>query len=249
MRAVGIDVGSRFVKVAILEDGGPPQYSQVATGYDPLAACAALLAPAAADRVLATGYGRHLLEVQRTVPTVTEIKAFARGAKAAIPGCRAVIDVGGQDTKVIAMRHDGKVARFEMNDRCAAGTGRFLEVMAERLGFSIEEFGAAADDVGTIQLSSLCTVFAESEIVGLIGRGVDRRAIAGAVHRAVATRVGAMANRLPLEDPVVFAGGGARNRLLGALLGRRLAKELVLPPAPEMLGALGAALLAAETDP
>src|SRR6266540_1059386 len=212
MRALGIDIGSRFIKAALVAEGALVCSAHVETSFDPLARCGELLRDMPAGRMVATGYGRHLLEVHGDIPTITEIKAFARGARNVFPSCRTVIDIGGQDTKVISLDGEGRVRKFEMNDRCAAGTGKFLEVMAKTLGYSMEEFGGnRPSGHGDIQLSSMCTVFAESEVVSLIAKGAGREEIVVAIHRAVVGRVAAMTKRVSVEDELVFAGGCACN--------------------------------------
>ena len=178
-------------------------------------------------------------------PSVTEIKAYARGAHALFPGCRTVLDIGGQDTKVIALDGSGRVTNFEMNDRCAAGTGRFLEMVAAALGYTLPELGAGAlSGNNGVQISSMCAVFAESEIIGLLTKGVHREDIALAVHRTIAARTGTMLARVGTNSPIVFAGGGARNQCLVRMIGDVIKSELLVPPQPQMLGALGAALIA-----
>jgi len=245
MRALGIDIGSRYIKAVLLEKGEWVNSSKVETSFDPMTKCRQFLREMPAERVVATGYGRHLLEVHADIRAITEIKAFARGAKAVAKNCRTVIDIGGQDTKVIALDEKGNVRKFEMNDRCAAGTGRFLEIMAKSLGYSLGEFGAQAlTGHPEIQLNSMCTVFAESEVISLTAKGVPREEIAMAIHRAIINRVTAMAKRFPLEDEVVFAGGCAYNPCLKGLLEKGLGKNVHVASFPEMTGALGAALLA-----
>lgn len=247
MKTLGIDIGSRFIKAALVADGQVIRSMRVETSFEPLERCREIMAELPADRVVATGYGRHLLEVHGDIPAITEIKAFARGARSFFPACRTVIDIGGQDTKVISLDGNGRVRKFEMNDRCAAGTGKFLEIMARTLGYSMEEFGAhPAPGQREIQLSSMCTVFAESEVVSLIAKGVGRDEIATAIHRAVAARVAAMAKRTPLEDDVVFAGGCGHNPLLRELLEKALGRTLRVSNTPEITGAVGAAFHAAE---
>ncbi len=246
MRALGIDIGSRFIKAALLEGSDWVRFHKTENGIDSLEKSRRILEEMPAERVIATGYGRGLLEVHGDIPTVTEIKAFARGARACFPGSRTIIDIGGQDTKVIALDEKGSVRKFEMNDRCAAGTGRFLEIMAGNLGYGLEEFGAAALSARReIQLSSMCAVFAESEVVSLNARGVPREEVAMAIHRAIVNRVAAMAGRIPLQDDVIFAGGCAYNPCLKALLERALKRNIRVAQAPEMAGAIGAALIAA----
>ena len=245
MKALGIDIGSRYIKAALVADGRLISFDRRETGCEPLESCRQILGEMGADRVMATGYGRHLLEVHGDIPTVTEIKAFARGARELFPACRTVIDIGGQDTKVIILDEAGRVKKFEMNDRCAAGTGKFLEVMARTLGYDLATFGAVAPEEGEeIQISSMCTVFAESEVVSLIARGVSRSRIATSIHRAVAARVAGMVKRFPAEEEIVFAGGCAHSPLLRGMLEKSLGKRLFVPRVPEITGALGAALCA-----
>jgi len=245
MKALGIDIGSRYIKGALVEEGKWVDSKRAETAFNPLEKCHEMLQEMPADRVIATGYGRHLLEVHGDVRTITEIKAFAKGARAFFPNCHTIIDIGGQDTKVIALNEQGNVWKFEMNDRCAAGTGKFLEIMAINLGYSLEEFGSKALAAHQeIQLSSMCTVFAESEVVSLTAKGVEREEIAMAIHRAIVSRVASMAKRFPLQDEVVFAGGCAHNPCLKELLQNSLDRQIRVAPSPEMTGALGAALFA-----
>ncbi|MBI1921595.1 MAG: activase [Geobacter sp.] len=247
MRSLGIDIGSRNIKAVVVENGRLVDFVCTETTFDPLPRCRQLLASMGAARVMATGYGRHLLEVHGDIPTITEIKAFARGSREMFPDCRTVIDIGGQDTKVISLGPAGNVIKFEMNDRCAAGTGKFLEVMAEALGFTLEEFASLLPFEGEeVKLSSMCTVFAESEVVSLIAKGVARADIARGVQSAVASRVAGMAKRFSLDGEVVFAGGCANSRCLRQMLEHSLGCQVSVHSVPEITGAFGAALYAAE---
>jgi predicted CoA-substrate-specific enzyme activase len=156
-----------------------------------------------------------------------------------------VIDVGGQDCKVALLSEDGEVRKFEMNDRCAAGTGRFLEVMARALDLDIAQLGEhALAATKMVPVNSLCTVFAESEVVSLVARGEDSRTIALGLHEAIATRIAGMVRRVGPRERAVFAGGGALNACLRRLLSEKLGLELTVPEQPQIVGALGAALLA-----
>ena len=245
MRALGIDIGSRFIKAVLLENEELAATKMIDTSFDPLDRCGRLLEEIAADAVVATGYGRHLLEVHTEIKTVTEIKAFARGARAMFPSCRTIIDIGGQDTKVISLDNAGSVKKFEMNDRCAAGTGKFVEIMARALGYPLDDFGSVSPEGrAELQINSMCTVFAESEVISLITKGAGREDIALALHRSVANRVISMARRISPEDEVVFAGGCARNGLLKSLLEAGTGKRIKVAQSPEITGALGAALYA-----
>lgn len=253
MIVAGIDIGSRYIKFVLAEEGRIIAAEKRETGHDPLNICRDLIgrtAPASPERIVATGYGRYLMEVHGDIPTITEIKAVARGARAVFSSCRTVVDIGGQDTKVISLDYMGMITGFEMNDRCAAGTGRFIEIMARTLGYSIGEFGASCgirEDkaANAIKINSMCTVFAESEVVGLIAKGIPRDEIAAAIHDSIAGRVMSLIRRVGEDNDIVFAGGCARNACLAAYLSERLQKPVHISESPEMLAALGAALYAA----
>ncbi|MFH1157223.1 MAG: acyl-CoA dehydratase activase, partial [Pseudomonadota bacterium] len=160
---------------------------------------------------------------------------------------RTILDIGGQDSKAIALTDTGKVKKFEMNDRCAAGTGKFLEIMARNLGFSIDEFGQAGLEAqNDLTINSMCTVFAESEVTSLIARGADRKEIARGLHLSVVKRASGMINRISSQGPIVFSGGVAKNPCMRKLLSMSLGREIHVPESPQMMGALGAALILEE---
>ena len=248
MRFAGIDIGSRTIELVVVDQaGGMVQSLQADTGFDPLRQARELVDGVRYERILATGYGRNLFEIAFDAPTVTEIKAHARGAQAFFPQARAVLDIGGQDSKAIALFESGKVKKFEMNDRCAAGTGKFLEIMARTLGFEIADFGRQALlSAGELNISSMCTVFAESEVTSLIAKGQDRREIARGLHSSVIRRAAGMISRVSDQGDIVFTGGVANNPCMRDLLSEKLGREVLVPETPQLAGALGAALLAAE---
>lgn len=247
MKVAGIDIGSRFIKYVLSKDSHVYDFLMRETGHNPLAVCREILDGSKPDRLIATGYGRHLLEVHDNVKTITEIKAVAKGVKEVFPFCRTIIDIGGQDTKVISLGEDGSVINFEMNDRCAAGTGRFLEIMAKALGYDIEIFGdSCIKNNGSIKINSLCTVFAESEVVSLITGGKKRESIAYAIHESVIGKVMALLKRIEVKDDVVFAGGCARNLCLRYILEKRLQKIIHVHENPYIHAAYGAALYASK---
>ncbi len=240
----GLDVGSRTIKL-IARDSIVRESLVVETGANPLRRCQEILSGRRYQRLVVTGYGRHLVAPAQGGEAVSEITAFAVGARHLFADCHGVIDIGGQDCKVILLSPNGDVRKFEMNDRCAAGTGKFLEVMAQTLEVDIGALGdLALSATRKITINSLCTVFAESEVVSLIGRGEETSAIALALHEAIATRVATMARRVGIKAKVVFAGGASLNRCLGRLMGEKLGTELIVPDSPQLVGALGAALLA-----
>ena len=245
MRCAGIDIGSRTIELVVLENGNILKKEQTNSGFDPLAQARTLLNGLPYDRIMATGYGRHLFELSFEAPTVTEIKAYAVGARFLFPETRTILDIGGQDCKVIAVNDQGRVNKFEMNDRCAAGTGKFLEIMAQTLGYTLDEFGEEALKAQKeIQVSSMCTVFAESEVTSLLARGEKRRDIALGLHRSVVRRAAGMLKRVTARDRLLFAGGVARNPCMHRLLEAAIQKEIFVPDEPQMVGAIGAAFLA-----
>lgn len=244
MKSVGIDIGSRTIKLVVLDGDTIDRAEVVSAASAPLEAAHSLLAGYEGLPTVATGYGRDFLDIKDAAQTITEIRAHGIGARHFFGDAGAVIDIGGQDLKTISLDAHGRVARFEMNDRCAAGTGRFLEIMAEQLGYSLEQFAAAAlRGKASIVINAQCTVFAESEVIGLINRNCPREDIARALHRTVAKRIAAMFSRLgTVSGRVVMTGGGARSGALVALVGEIAGIAPSVPPAPEIAGALGCAI-------
>lgn len=244
MRVLGLDIGSRSVDAVWLEGGRPLDAAVTDSGFDPQAAARVFVEREMHDVIVATGYGRHAARETFGCEVVTEIKAYALGASALFPEAASVLDIGGQDTKVIALGPGGRVLDFEMNDKCAAGTGKFLEVMARALGFELEDMASAAlaADGSGIQISSMCTVFAESEVTGLVHRGADRAAVAHALHESIAKRTLSSLRRMNANAPLVFAGGVAKNAAMVELISAGLGAQVLVPDDAQTVGALGAAL-------
>lgn len=243
MRIAGIDIGSRTVKVVVLDDGRILERRVLANSHDPIETCRAVLDGIWYDRVVATGYGRHLFRQYWDCEVVTEIRAVALGSRFSAPRARTILDIGGQDTKAVALTEEGAIRKFEMNDKCAAGTGRFLEVMATALSYSMSDFSSAAERACRSQrISAMCTVFAESEIVSAVARGVPREDLALGIHEGIAGRSAGLLRRIPIEDEVVFCGGVALNPCMRDLIGRELARTIIVPEEPQIIAALGCAL-------
>jgi predicted CoA-substrate-specific enzyme activase len=243
MLSVGIDIGSRTVKMVAVENSRVVTARRADNSFDPVAVGTALLEGVRYDCLTATGYGRHIFRQHFDCTVISEIKAFATGARALFPDCRAILDIGGQDTKVSYLSEEGRVLKFEMNDKCAAGTGRFLEIMAGAMNYRIDGFGTAALSSDTpAKISAMCTVFAESEVISLLNSGVRREDVALGIHKAITRRVLSMLGRLPAFEGLVFAGGAARNPCLRRLLEKSLKVPVMVPEDPQMVGALGAAL-------
>lgn len=195
------------------------------------------------DYVIATGYGRRAVPFADEV--ITEISCHAKGVNLLMPGARTVVDIGGQDSKVIEIDEKGSILNFTMNDKCAAGTGRFLEVMAKVLNAEIEEIGPLSlEGTDPCPISNTCTVFAESEMVALRAEGKSREDILAGIHSAMAHRVAIMGGSIGFRDQVVFTGGVARNEGMKKALQDRIGKEVLVPENPQIVGALGAAIIA-----
>jgi predicted CoA-substrate-specific enzyme activase len=199
------------------------------------------------DRIITTGYGRNLVSFGHK--NITEISCHARGANYLFPKVRTVIDIGGQDSKVISLDREGRVTTFNMNDKCAAGTGRFLEVMARALEVPLEEMGRLSmDSTSPANVSSLCTVFAESEIISLSAQGHPKVDIIAGLHEAIGRRLQAMVKGVGVRPQVMMSGGVAKNQGVLRVLERILGADIIVPPEPQIVGALGAALYALEED-
>jgi len=252
----GLDIGSTTTKVAVLADGEVRATRLAATGANCRRTALALLsealdeaglAAAEVQYVVSTGYGRRIVEASDEA--ISEITANAVGAQwcmGAGPQVRTIIDIGGQDSKVISLDDQGHMTNFAMNDKCAAGTGRFLEVMARILEVDLEQLGSlGVRSTETLAISSLCTVFAESEVISLLAQGKAVPDIVAALHASIARRVGALARTVGVVPTVFFDGGPALNSGLKEALEQELGVALHVPPAPQTVTAVGAAVLAA----
>ena len=250
MVTVGIDIGSTATKGVLFSSGVFAAAVVTPTGWEPhnagRQAFEVLLektgiAAASVAAVVATGYGRISLPFADR--RVTEVTCHARGAHHLLPGTRLVVDIGGQDSKVIALDGRGNVVDFIMNDKCAAGTGRFLQVMAGVMDLSLDGLGELAMVSEPVAISSMCTVFAESEVIGLLARGVAKGAIAAGVVDSIARRLPTLVGRMPSTPSIAFTGGLARNRAIRDSLQKHLGVSLQVPEQPQMVGAIGAALI------
>ena len=247
MISAGVDIGSRTVKLAVITNGKLTKILKRENSFDPLAVCREMLQSVEYDSITATGYGRHLFASHFKCNVISEIKAFSLGAKAIVPSCKTILDIGGQDIKAISLDDHGEVRKFEMNDKCSAGTGRFLEIMAMILGCDLNEFGKSALSADKVEkINSTCTVFAESEVISLLSRGAIRGNIALGIHHSVVSRARSMLGRIALEDDLVFAGGAAQNLCVSRLLGDSLKRNIIIPDDPQIVGAYGCALFGAK---
>lgn len=255
MITAGVDIGSVATKALLLREREILAAAVRPTGSRPKATAQAVLdlalaqaglAAAEVGRVVSTGYGRRVVDFGDQ--TITEISACARGmAFLGSPGqpLRTLIDLGGQDIKIIALDERGEVGDFVMNDKCAAGTGRFLEVIAQALETPLAELGELGLRAGrAAAITATCTVFAESEIISLLAQDVPREEIVAGVHLSVAERILTLTRKLGLREAVAFNGGGAKNAGLRAALSAKLGVELFVPESPQFVNALGAAVTA-----
>jgi predicted CoA-substrate-specific enzyme activase len=246
MICAGIDIGSRTIALVLTRDKEIIDTRITKTGFSPVSNAKKILEGIKADKITATGYGRTLFEHHFNSDTVTEIKAAARGAYEMSPSARAILDIGGQDVKALSINESGKVTKFEMNDRCAAGTGKFLEIMADSLGFRLDEFGEnAVSFQKEITISNMCTVFAESEVTSLLARGEKPSDIAMGVHVSVVKRAVSMIKRVTPSNEIFFLGGVAKNKCIKLILEKNGFK-ISTPKDPQIVVAYGAALIAGE---
>lgn len=251
--ALGVDLGSTTAKAVVVAPDGSPLGSAVVQmgavskkGVERAIDTAldnADLARADVVRTVSTGYGRRLVEMADR--SFTEISCHARGAVAMMPGVRLVIDIGGQDSKAIAIGADGLLDRFAINDRCASGTGRFFDVLARALEVEIADISdLAAASAEDAEVSGMCATFAETEVISLLAQDVAPTDIAAAVVRSVASRTIGLVAQVRKNDPVVMTGGVARNETFVAELSRQLDLPIARLDSPQIAGALGAALIA-----
>lgn len=258
MICAGIDIGSLTAECVLVDEGGLVASSRQRVQPNPVDSATAVLGEALADaslerealgRTVATGYGREkLCEVGLADEELSEISCHGFGVFALRPTVRTIVDIGGQDAKVIRVDERGDLEHFAMNDKCAAGTGRFLEAMARAMEVDLDDFGDLDRNArGNLTLSSMCTVFAESEVVSLVADGEDVPEIVRGLHRAVAARTRGLVKRVaPKLDglPVAMSGGVARNPGAVRALSEAIGAELRVPEEPDTVGALGAALIA-----
>ncbi len=253
--AVGVDIGSLTAKTVVMSPDSCILAFKVVQGkiVDKAAAIASLnqaladarLTQAEIGLLITTGYGRNMVSFGHK--SITEISCHARGAHFLFPGVKTVIDIGGQDSKVISLNGDGSVVNFAMNDKCAAGTGRFLEVMAHALEVPIEDMGRLSlQSKSPASISSICTVFAESEVISLRAQGSTRLDIIAGIHEAIARRMHSLVSHVGAIPPVVMSGGVAKNIGVVSSLEKLLGVRIIVPPEPQIVGALGAALFAVD---
>jgi predicted CoA-substrate-specific enzyme activase len=250
----GVDIGSTMTKVVLTDKAGNlastikgptgAEHRQLANEVMRQALKEADLQIDDISYIVATGYGR--LNVPFADRQITELSCHARGIYSLFPNVRTAIDIGGQDAKCLKI-DNGRLVNFVMNDKCAAGTGRFLEVTATALGIKLEDMGdISLKATNKIQISSLCTIFAQQEVVALVSRGEELENILAGLHDALAGRIAALARRLGIEPDLVLTGGVAKNAGMVKAMRESLDCEILVPQEPLITGALGAAILANE---
>jgi predicted CoA-substrate-specific enzyme activase len=240
-KAVLLDRNRRIVSFALLPTGANSRDASRLALFGALEKIGA--GPSNLAFVVATGYGREIAD--EAGATVTEITCHARGVHTLMNSARTIIDIGGQDSKAIRINGEGRVQDFAMNDKCAAGTGRFLEVMSRSLGVPLQAMAERAREAAkNVRVSSMCTVFAESEVVSLVAKGERVEDILNGIHQAIADRVASLALRVGFETPAAVTGGVAMNDGVVRALEERLGTPLSVPRDPQLTGALGAAMIA-----
>ncbi len=252
MITAGIDMGAQSVKVVILGDGKVLARSLVTTGFDPLEAAQTALDEAIkgagisrddVKRVVATGAGRKSATFADS--SLTEVTADAKGINWLHPSVRTIVDIGAEEARGISCDAQGKVLDFAKNDKCAAGSGAFVESMARALEINVAEMiELSLKSTKDAPINATCAVFAESEVVSLIHSKVEKADIAHAVHDAIASRVASMVRRIPVENDVALIGGVANNAAIVDVMKKHLEVDVVIPEDPQFVSALGAALSA-----
>ena len=257
MITAGVDIGSTTSKAVVLKDGeilsaviGPSTTNPKKTAISAFdnALRDAEISKDKIDYIVGTGYGRA--KVDFADENISELSCHGRGAHFLLPTTRTVIDIGGQDTKVISINERGELLEFGMNDKCAAGTGRFLDFMGRSMNIDVTELsGLHAKATGTVVISNMCSVFIESEVINLINEGVPVPNVVRGLHQSVASRVASQAKRVGVVPDVVITGGVAKNAGVVEELEEKLKLKLKRFPDnidPQMVGAIGAAVLAKE---
>jgi len=249
----GIDVGSTMTKAVILNKGvvasviGPtgPEQRRLANKVMEEAVRQASLSFQAITYIVSTGYGR--INVPFADRQFTEISCHAKGIVHLFPKAKTIIDIGGQDIKAIKMDAAGKTTDFVMNDKCAAGSGRFIEVIADTLGVPLDGVGdLSLQSKNRVKISNICTIWAQQEVAASLAQGLPISDLLAGVHHSLADRISRMVNRIMVEEAVIVTGGGAKNRGLLKALSEQLGHEILVPEEPLITGALGAALLGKE---
>ena len=254
MFVAGIDIGSATSKVVILEDEKILTSSLIRTGADSAETAHQAMETALKgtglslsyfEHIVATGYGRIIVPFAHEM--ITEIACHAKGAHFIFPETRTILDMGGQDCKAIRVNDRGVHINFAMNDKCAAGTGRFLETMARALNLPLEYLGPLSLQAeGSVSVSSMCAVFARSEVTALARRGIPKSSILAGLHEGIADRVCGLLKRVGIESKFVISGGIAKNPGVVCKLEEKTGLTAHIAPEPQIIGALGAALFAAE---
>lgn len=241
----GVDVGSTYTKICGIDDDKNIVDMQVIpTIVNQDEIVKEYLEDKDVEMLVSTGYGRYMIEDTFSCPVISEIKAHAKGAYFFNSEAQMVIDLGGQDSKVIMLDSNGGFLDFRMNDKCAAGTGKFLEIASSRMGLDLEDFSKIGFDANKeLTISSMCAVFAESEVISLIAKKESAANICFAVHEAIASRLASMARKFAVKsDVILFTGGGALNGFLLHMLSQKLEKQVISAGYPQLTGAIGAAL-------
>jgi (R)-2-hydroxyacyl-CoA dehydratese activating ATPase len=252
----GVDSGSSTTKAVVFCGGQISSYAVAPTGYQVSESAKRVLAKAldaaGIDEknlagIITTGYGRRGISFGNG--SISEIICHAKGAFYLSNDITGVIDIGGQDSKLIRLDGQGNVIDFIMNDKCAAGTGRFLEVMANAMELNLDDLGPVSlKSQNPCKISNTCTIFAESEVISLRAEGKTREDLVAGVHHAVASRIAIMGASLPFHGEVMFTGGVAKNIGMKKILEKSLGLSLIVPFEPQIMGALGAAIKASQLD-
>lgn len=249
MYSVGVDSGSVATK-AVIFNGEIIKKVIIPTGWSPKEAAKDAIDTLIKEtniskyevkRIIGTGYGR--ISMPFADKTVTEITCHGRGAHFLNNNVKTILDIGGQDSKVISLDDNGNVVDFAMNDKCAAGTGRFLQVMANVLGLDVSELDKFTNNIDPEPITSMCTVFAESEVISLLAKGVPKERIASGIIHSIANRGTSILSKVNISDVVAFTGGVAKSKVIKKVIETKIKKTLYAPLDSQIVGALGAAVI------
>ena len=251
MYTMGLDIGSTASKGLILKDGKEiVAYSTISSGTGTSGPARVLedlykklnIKGSDIQNTVVTGYGR--MKYAETHKQISELSCHTKGVKFLVPTARTVIDIGGQDAKALKLDNNGVMLNFLMNDKCAAGTGRFLQVMVNLLGSDISKIDELAKDAKPQSISSMCTVFGESEVVSLLAQGASKESVASGILQSICNKAGSLLDKLKIEGDLAFTGGLAASSVLTQMISKKTKREIYVSSQSQFVGALGAAIIA-----
>lgn len=241
----GVDIGSTYTKIIGMDkDKNIIEKTIISTIAGAEKELNEYFCDKSIEGIVFTGYGRYMIDTIPNSKIISEIQAHAKGITYFFDDIEVVIDIGGQDSKVILLGQNGTFVDFKMNDKCAAGTGKFLEIASNRLGFSLDEFGHKSQNpTKEVEINSMCAVFAESEVISLVAKKETPQNIGYGVHKSIGVRVANMAKSMAVGKKIAFSGGAGLNPLLCEILSLELDTTILVPQYPQFVGSIGACMM------